>query len=114
MADTDIGLDLLGEEERAILGAPYPGFAAAEIAARRERVIAAMAEDNLDALVVAEFGFGGTAVHWLTNWPSTTAAVLVLVVPRMEFMQDAAARREARLAEMVEEQKAVRITAGQQ
>ena len=52
---------------------------AAEIAARRERVIAAMAEDNLDALVVAEFGFGGTAVHWLTNWPSTTAAVLVLV-----------------------------------
>jgi Xaa-Pro aminopeptidase len=79
MADTDIGLDLLGEEERAILGAPYPGFAAAEIAARRDRVIAAMAEDNLDALVVAEFGFGGTAVHWLTNWPSTTAAVLVLV-----------------------------------
>ena len=33
------------------------------------------------------------------------AAVLVLVVPRMEFMQDAAARRAARLAEMVEEQQ---------
>ena len=33
------------------------------------------------------------------------AAVLVLVVPRMEFMQDAAARRAARLAAMVEEQQ---------
>ena len=33
------------------------------------------------------------------------AAVLVLVVPRLEFVQDAAARRAARLAEMVEEQQ---------
>ena len=32
-------------------------------------------------------------------------AVLVLLVPRLEFVQDAAARREARLAEMVEEQQ---------
>ena len=32
-------------------------------------------------------------------------AVLVLVVPRLEFMQDAGARRAARLAEMVEEQQ---------
>ena len=32
-------------------------------------------------------------------------AVLVLMVPRLEFMQDAAARRAARLAEMVEEQQ---------
>jgi Xaa-Pro dipeptidase len=79
MADTEISLDLLTAEERAILAAPYPGFAASEIAARRDKVTAAMAEQNLDALIVAEFGFGGSAVHWLTNWPSTTAAVLVLV-----------------------------------
>ncbi len=37
------------------------------------------------------------------------AAVLVLVVPRMEFMQDAAARRAARLAEMVEEQQLAQL-----
>ena len=35
------------------------------------------------------------------------AAVLVLVVPRLPFMQDAAARRAERLAEMVEEQQLV-------
>ena len=33
------------------------------------------------------------------------AAVLMLVVPRLEFMQDAAERRAARLAEMVDEQQ---------
>lgn len=79
MADTEISLALLTNEERAILDAPYPGFAAPEIAARRDKVTGAMGSENLDALIVAEFGFGGTAVHWLTNWPSTTAAVLVLV-----------------------------------
>ena len=79
MAGTEISLDLLGDDERAILAAPYPGFTETEIAARRDKVSNAMAEQNLDALIVAEFGFGGTAVHWLTNWPSTTAAVLVLM-----------------------------------
>ena len=37
MANTDIGIHLLSDDERAILEAPYPGFAAPEIAARRER-----------------------------------------------------------------------------
>ena len=59
MPASDIFLDLLSDEERAILEAPFPGFAAAEIPARRDKVIAAMQEDDLDALVVAEFGFGG-------------------------------------------------------
>ena len=38
MADTEISLDRLTGEERAILAAPYPGFAAFEIAARRDKV----------------------------------------------------------------------------
>ncbi|MEE2760478.1 MAG: M24 family metallopeptidase [Pseudomonadota bacterium] len=79
MADVAIGLHLLGKEERAIVAASYPGFAAGEITARRQRIMAAMEEVGLDALVMAEFGFGSGAVHWLTNWPATTAAVLVYV-----------------------------------
>ena len=41
------------------------------------------------------------------------AAVLVLVVPRLEFVQDAAARRAARLAEMVEEEQLALLQARQ-
>jgi Xaa-Pro aminopeptidase len=77
--DNAIGIHLLGPEERAILDAPYPGFGVDELARRRDQVMAVMREENLDALLVAEYGFSGTAVHWLTNWPATTAALVVLV-----------------------------------
>jgi Xaa-Pro aminopeptidase len=79
MNNTDIGIHLLSEAERTILDAPYPKFSVNELTQRRERVIAEMDAQNIDALLVAEFLFTGTAVHWLTNWPATTAAVVILV-----------------------------------
>jgi len=74
-----IGINLLSEAERAILDAPYPKFSATEIANRRGKVLAEMAARNVDALIAAEFLFTGSAAHWLTNWPATTATVVVLV-----------------------------------
>ncbi|MDA0240010.1 MAG: M24 family metallopeptidase [Proteobacteria bacterium] len=75
----DIGIHLLDENERAILDAHYPAFSGEEISARRDRVFAEMAEQTVDALVVAEYEFSGGAVQWLSNWPATTTAVLLLV-----------------------------------
>ncbi|MFP6712715.1 MAG: M24 family metallopeptidase [Rhodospirillales bacterium] len=81
MGDTmmEIGIDLLSEEERAILEAPYPKFSTGELSGRRDKVMAEMAAQNVDALIAAEFLFTGSAVHWLTNWPATTATVVILV-----------------------------------
>lgn len=79
MSDTEIGIHLLSKEERAILEAPYPKFSINELSQRREKVFAEMDAENLDALLVAEFLFTGSAAHWLTNWPATSAAVVILV-----------------------------------
>jgi Xaa-Pro aminopeptidase len=79
MSDTEIGIHLLNDTERAILDAPYPKFSKEELSQRREKVYAEMDAKNVDALVVAEFLFAGSAVHWLTNWPATTATVVILV-----------------------------------
>ena len=51
-----------------------------------------------------------SAMSWrerslLALFAHVLAVVLVVLVPRLQFMQDAAARRAARLAEMVEEQQ---------
>ena len=78
MTKTNIGLNLLSTVEQEILDQAYPRFSAAEISQRRNKLIAEMAEQNLDALVVAEFLFTGSAVHWLTNWPATTASIAIL------------------------------------
>lgn len=79
MTDMKIGIHLLGDEERALLDAPYPKFSSNELAQRRDKLLAEMAAENLDALIVAEFLFTGSAVHWLSNWPATTATVVILV-----------------------------------
>ena len=79
MPDSDIGLHLLTEAERAIADAPYPKFSSGELEQRRQKLIAEMAAANVDALIVAEFQFTGSAVHWLSNWPATTATVVLLV-----------------------------------
>ncbi len=79
MSKAEIGLHLLSDDERAIVAAPYPKFSSQELIQRRDRILAEMDAENLDAVIVAEFGFTGAAVHWLTNWPATTAAVVLMV-----------------------------------
>lgn len=75
----DIGLHLLSDAERAIVDMHYPAFSVSEISARRDRMTAEMAEQSVDAVVIAEYEFSGGAVQWLTNWPATTTAVMLLV-----------------------------------
>ncbi|NQV54554.1 MAG: aminopeptidase P family protein [Rhodospirillales bacterium] len=79
MADTELGLHLLGPEEHAILEQPYPKFSAEELARRRARLEAEMEAAGVDAVLVAESNFAGTAGQWFTNWPSTTEAMLAIV-----------------------------------
>lgn len=57
---------------------PPPGFTMAEIGRRRARVADCAAERGLDALVVYGANRSGSAVPWLTGWPVTREAVLVL------------------------------------
>lgn len=57
---------------------PPPPFTAAEIGRRRRLVADCAAERGVDALVVYGANRSGSAVPWLTAWPVTREAVLVL------------------------------------
>ena len=59
---------------------PYPRFSAAEMARRRAALDAVMAEHDVDHLLVYGANRSGTAVGWLTRWPVTREA-LVVVTP---------------------------------
>jgi Xaa-Pro dipeptidase len=59
---------------------PYPRFSDAEMARRRAAVEAAMAERDVAHLVVYGANRFGSAVGWLTRWPVTREA-LVVVTP---------------------------------
>ena len=55
-----------------------PPFSAAEIARRRRLVEDCAAERGLDAVVVYGANRSGSAVPWLTGWPVTREAVVVM------------------------------------
>jgi Xaa-Pro aminopeptidase len=59
---------------------PYPRFSDAEMRRRHEAVAAAMAERGVDHLLVYGANRFGSAVAWLTRWPVTREA-FVLVTP---------------------------------
>jgi Xaa-Pro aminopeptidase len=60
--------------------APYPRFSAAEMQRRRTAVEDVMRERGLDHVVVYGANRNGSAVPWLTRWPVTREA-LVIVTP---------------------------------
>jgi Xaa-Pro dipeptidase len=60
--------------------APYPRFSEAEMARRHAAVAAVMAEREVDHLLVYGANRFGLAVGWLTRWPVTREA-FVLVTP---------------------------------
>jgi Xaa-Pro dipeptidase len=60
--------------------APYPRFSEAEMRRRREALEAAMAERDVEHALVYGANRSGSAVGWLTRWPVTREA-LVLVTP---------------------------------
>jgi len=63
---------------KPLLEAEYPRFSAAEMARRRARVEATLAEADCDHLVFYGANRVGSVVHWLTQWPVTVEAIGVL------------------------------------
>jgi Xaa-Pro aminopeptidase len=57
---------------------PPPPFSAAEIVRRRRLVENCAAERGLDAVVIYGANRAGSAVPWLTGWPVTREAVVVM------------------------------------
>ena len=57
---------------------PPPPFSTAEFARRRHRIEDCAAERGLDALVVYGANRSNSAVPWLTGWPVTREAVVVM------------------------------------
>ena len=62
---------------RPVTGPPTP-YAAAEIARRRQLVADCAAEKGVDAVLVYGANRSGSAIPWLTGWPVTREAVLVM------------------------------------
>jgi Xaa-Pro dipeptidase len=56
----------------------YPRFSERELSARRAALVAAMGELGVEHAVVYGANRAGTAVGWLTGWPVTREALLVL------------------------------------
>jgi Xaa-Pro aminopeptidase len=64
----------------AIHGAEYPRFSDAEMARRRTALARVVEEAGVDHLLMCGEQRAGTGVGWLTGWPTTTEAY-VLVAP---------------------------------
>lgn len=59
-------------------GKPYPRFSEAEMARRRTALIGAMQKMQVDHLIVCGEQRGGSGVGWLTGWPTTTEAIVIV------------------------------------
>ena len=72
-----------------ILTMPYPAFSDAEMEAREARLLELADSHGLDAILVVEAGRAGSATGWITGWPVTAEAVIVLgrTLPRTMFIQ---------------------------
>src|SRR5262249_2095418 len=56
----------------------YPGFSPAEMARRRDALTDLLREHGADRALVYGFDRSGSAVEWLTGWPVTREAALLL------------------------------------
>lgn len=56
----------------------YPAFSGAEMARRRGALTGVLGEREIDVVLVYGFDRSGSAVPWLTGWPVTREAVLLL------------------------------------
>jgi Xaa-Pro dipeptidase len=57
---------------------PYPQFSDAEMRRRRAALLAAMAERDVDHLLLYGANRSGSAIAWLTHWPVTREAIVVV------------------------------------
>jgi Xaa-Pro dipeptidase len=58
--------------------APYPRFSEPEMDRRRDALLAVMAANDVEHLIVYGANRSGTAVGWLTRWPVTREALVVV------------------------------------
>ncbi len=60
------------------LASPYPRFSDAELRRRHDALAAAMAEHDVEHVVVRGADRSGSAIGWLTRWPVTREAIAVI------------------------------------
>ncbi len=73
----------------AIHAAEYPRFSDAEMERRRAALLRVMEEAGVDHLLVCGEQRVGTGVGWLTGWPTTTEAYVIVAPrePQLMFME---------------------------
>ena len=73
----------------AIHAAEYPRFSDAEMERRRASLLSAMEEAGVDHLLVYGEQRSGSGVGWLTCWPTTTEACVIVAPrePQLMFME---------------------------
>jgi Xaa-Pro aminopeptidase len=79
----------LPERLTALLAAEYPRFSPAEMTARHDRVAALLAEAGRGHLLVYGANRSGSGVQWLTGWPVTAEAAVIVTpgLPDALFVQ---------------------------
>jgi Xaa-Pro aminopeptidase len=65
---------------------PYPRFSDAEMRRRREALTATMAERDVDHVVLYGANRTGSAIAWLTRWPVTREALVVLTPAERDLL----------------------------
>jgi Xaa-Pro dipeptidase len=70
----------------AIHAAEYPRFSDAEMARRRAAILRVMAQAGVDHLLVCGEQRAGTAVGWLTCWPATIEAYVIVAPGEPQLM----------------------------
>jgi len=73
----------------AIHAAEYPRFSDAEMERRRAALLRVMEEAGVDHLLVCGEQRAGSGVGWLTGWPTTTEAYVIVAPrePQLMFME---------------------------
>jgi len=70
----------------AIHQAEYPRFSDAEMARRRAALLAVMEQAGVDHLLMCGEQRAGTGVAWLTGWPTTTEAYVIVAPGETQVM----------------------------
>ncbi|HUC63753.1 MAG TPA: M24 family metallopeptidase [Alphaproteobacteria bacterium] len=76
----------LPERLHPLVEAEYARFSDSEMARRRASMFALMAERRVDHLLVYGAQRNGSAIPWLTGWPTTAEAALVMTPERRDLL----------------------------
>jgi Xaa-Pro dipeptidase len=80
------GFAHLPQRLRDLMAMDYPRFSAAEMQRRRAALEGVMQTVGVDHLLVVGFNRSGSGVQWLTGWPVTNEAVVVMTPGRQDTL----------------------------